>query len=139
MIVSKYFELEVVGIYQKVPGAVSVVPGAVYWSSEEATRGDKPDMRDYTWSFDRFDDWTIEVMQGPDMVNLQRYADDVLRGAAHSRTFSVRFLARDKSTVLGSMHALGTPIEAMAGDDTDSQVKRIQYTIEVENLTFGDD
>ena len=138
MIFSKYFEVEVVGIYQRVPGAVSVNPGTVHWSIEEATMGDRPDWREYTSSFDRFDEWTIEVMQGPDMVNLQRYADDALRGAAHSRTFSVRFLARDKSTVLGSMHALGTPIEAMAGDDTDSQVKRIQYTIEVENLTFGD-
>jgi hypothetical protein len=73
------------------------------------------------------------------MVNLQKYADDVLKGGAHSRTFSVRFLARDKSTVLGSMHALGTPVEVMEAGDHDAEVKRIQYTIEVENLTFGDD
>jgi hypothetical protein len=39
MIFSKYFELEVVGIDQSVPGAVSVLPGTVYWSIEEATRG----------------------------------------------------------------------------------------------------
>ncbi len=139
MIFSKYFELEVVGIYQSVPGAVSVFPGTVYWSSEEATRGDKPDWREYTWSFDRFEDWTIEVQQGPGMINLQKYADDALKEGAQSRTFSVRFLARDKSTVLGSMHALGTPVEVMEAGDPDSQVKRIQYTIEVENLTFGDD
>ena len=138
IILAKFFELEVVGIYQSVPGAVSVLPGTVYWSIEEATRGDKSDLREYTWSFDRFDDWTIEIMLGPDMVNLQKYADDVLRGRAHSRTFSVRFLARDKSTVLGSMHALGTPVEVMEAGDPDSQVKKIQYTIEVENLTFGD-
>ena len=138
LIFSKYFELEVVGIYQKVPGAVSVLPGTVYWSIEEATRGDRPDMREYIGSFDRFDDWTIEVMQGPDMMNLQKYVDDALKGGAHSRTFSVRFLARDKSTVLGSMHALGTPIEVIASDNLGSQVKRIQFTIEVENLSFDE-
>ena len=137
-IFSKYFKLEVAGIHQEVPGAVSVVPGTVFWSVEEATRGDKPDMREYTGSFDRFDDWTIEVNMGADMV-LQKYVDDALKGRDHSRTFSVRFLARDKSTVLGSMHALGTPVEVMEAGAPDSQVKRIQYTIEVENLTFGDE
>ena len=124
---------------QEVPGVVSVVPGTVHWEVVDVPRGDdNSGMREEEWSLDRFDDWTIEVRQGPDMMHLQKYTDDALRGRGHSRTFSVSFMARDKSTVLGRIHALGTPIEVIASDSPDSEVKRMQFTIEVENLSFDE-
>ena len=142
LIFSKYFKLEVVGIYQEVPGVVRVAPGAVFWVVEEATRGDEPDMREYAWSFDRLDDWTFDVQVGPGAIKLQEWADKALKtgggGDALDRSLSLRLLARDKSTVVGSIHARGRPVEVTASDNPDHELKVIQYTIEVEHLSFDE-
>ena len=48
-IFSKYFKLEVKGIYGAVPGVTSVDPGRLTVTTEEATQGDKPEYRTYTY------------------------------------------------------------------------------------------
>lgn len=139
-IFSKYFKLEVKGIYGAVPGVTSVDPGRLTVTTEEATQGDKPDYRTYTYGSHEYDDMTFTVQQGPGMTKLQEWADKAMKmggaGNALRRDLSLYLLARDKTTVLRTINMFGCyPVSCNAGDhDTGSNIKTLVFTCNVDRI-----
>jgi len=139
-IFSKYFKVEVKGIYGEVPGVTKIDPGRVRISIEETTQGDKPEYRTYTYGKHEYDDLTMTVQQGPGMVKLQKWADKAMKvggqGDALRRDISIYLLARDKSTVLKTINCFGCyPVSFNAGDhSTGSDVKAITLTCNISRI-----
>lgn len=137
---SKYFRVEIKGMYGKVPGVVSADPGKVTVKVKESTQGDKPDYREYTYGSHDYDDLTLTVMTGPGNVKLQKWAEKAMksggRGSALRRDISMYLLARDKSTVLRTINCFGCyPISMNAGDyGTGSDVKTITFSCNVSRI-----
>jgi hypothetical protein len=139
-IFSKYFKLEVKGIYGEVPGVTSCDPGRLTVTTEEATQGDKPEYRTYTYGSHEYDDMTFTVQTGPGMTKLQEWADKAMKmggaGNALRRDVSLYLLSRDKNTVLRTINMFGCyPISCNAGDhDTGSNIKTIVFTCNVDRI-----
>jgi hypothetical protein len=139
-IFSKYFKLEVKGIYGEVPGVTSCDPGRLTVTTEEATQGDKPEYRTYTYGSHEYDDMTFTVQTGPGMTKLQEWADKAMKmggaGNALRRDVSLYLLSRDKNTVLRTINMFGCyPISCNAGDhDTGSAIKSIVFTCNVDRI-----
>jgi len=139
-IFSKYFKVEVKGVYGQVPGVVSVDPGRVIVTTEETTQGDQPDYRTYTYGSHEYEDLTMTLQTGPGMVKLQDWADNAMKrggdGNSLRRDISVYCLARDKATVLRTINCFGCyPINMSAGDhSTGSEVKSITLTCNVARI-----
>jgi hypothetical protein len=139
-IFSKYFKVEVKGVYGEVPGMVQIDPGRVRISIEETTQGDRPDYRTYTYGSHDYDDLTMTLQTGPGMVKLQRWADKAMKmggsGNALRRDISIYALARDKRTVLKTINCFGCyPVSMNAGDQsTGSDVKTITLTCNVSRI-----
>jgi hypothetical protein len=137
---SKYFKVEVKGIYGEVPGVTKIDPGRVTVSIEETTQGDQPDYRTYTYGKHHYDDLTMTVQQGPGMVKLQKWADKSMKtggaGNALRRDISIYLLARDKTTVLKTINCFGCyPVGLNAGDhSTGSDVKTITLTCNISRI-----
>lgn len=120
---NKYFKVAVQGMYDEVPGVVTMDPGRVTVSIEEATQGDMPDYRTYTYGSHEYDDLTLTVQTGPGMVKLQKWADKAMKvggqGDALRRDISLYLLARDKSTVLKTINCFGAfPVDFRAHRQT---------------------
>ncbi len=141
-IFSKYFKWEVKGISGNVPGVTSVDIGRLTITVEEATQGDKPEHRTYTYGSHEYDDCTFVVQQGNDAeskaltkwvksATQQGGAGDVLR-----RDCSLYYLARDKQTVLRVVNLFQCyPVSANEGDhDTGSNIKSMTVTLNVARI-----
>ena len=139
-IFSKYFKVEIKGMYGTVPGVVHVDPGRVTITTEETTQGDQPDYRAYTYGAHEYEDFTMTVQQGPGMVKLQKWADKAMKvggqGDALRRDISIYLLARDKTTVLRTINCFGCfPVSFNAGDhSTGSDIKSIMITCSVDRI-----
>jgi phage tail-like protein len=137
---SKYFKVEVKGMYGTVPGVVEVDAGRVTVSVEECTQGDKPEYRTYTYGAHDYEDFTMTVQQGPGMVKLQKWADKAMKvggsGDALRRDISIYALARDKSTVLKTFNCFGCfPVGFDAGShSTESDIKTIKLTCNIDRI-----
>lgn len=137
---SKYFYVEVKGVYGKVPGIVSIDPGNVTVTVEETTQGDQPEYRTYTYGSHDYADLTMTLQTGPGMVKLQKWADKAMKvggsGDSLRRDISIYCLARDKATVLKTINCFGCyPISLNAGDhSTASEVKTITLTCNVDRI-----
>jgi hypothetical protein len=137
---SEFFRLEVKGLYDAVPGVTSVDPGRLRVTTEEATQGDKPEYRTYTYGSHEYDDMTFTVQTGPGMTKLQEWADKAMKmggaGTALRRDVSLYLLARDKTTVLRTIHMFGCyPVSRNAGDhDTSSSIKTLVFTCNVDRI-----
>lgn len=140
LIFNKYFKFEVKGIYGEVPGCVAVSGGDLSITVEEATQGDRPDYREYTYGDHEFDDLTFQVQTGPGMVKLQKWADKAMKmggaGDALRRDCTLTLLARDKKTPLYTINYFGCfPISSdEGGAGTDSSIKTITFTCNVERV-----
>ena len=140
LIFNKYFKFEVKGIYGEVPGCTSVSGGELTITVEEATRGDRPDYREYTYGSHEYGDLTFTVQTGPGMTKLQEWADKAMKvggsGNALRRDCSLYLLARDKTTVLRTINYFGCyPTSCNAGDhDTGSAIKSIVFTCNVDRI-----
>lgn len=139
-IFSKYFKLEVKGIYGAVPGVTSVDPGRLTVTTEEATQGDKPDYRTYTYGSHEYDDMTFTVQQGPGMQKLQEWADKAINERAPKesvkRDVSLHLLAPDRERVLRTINMFGCyPASCNAGDhDAGSNIKTLVFTCNVDRI-----
>jgi hypothetical protein len=139
-IFSKYFKVEVKGMYGEVPGVVEVDAGRLTVTVEEATQGDKPEYRTYTYGSHEYEDFTMTVQQGPGMVKLQKWFDKASKvggsGDALRRDISVYLLARDKSTVLRTINCFGCfPVSYNAGDHgLGSDIKTATITCNIDRI-----
>lgn len=139
-IFSKYFKVEVKGVYAQVPGVVSVDPGRVTISIEEATQGDKPEYRTYTYGSHEYEDLTMTLQQAPGNSKLQNWARKAMKvggsGSALRRDISIYCLARDKRTVLKTINCYGCyPVSFNAGDHgTGSDIKTATLTCNVDRI-----
>jgi hypothetical protein len=137
---SKYFKVEVKGVYGEVPGVTEVDAGRVTVAVEETTQDDKPEYRTYTYGSHEYDDFTMTLQTGPGMVKLQSWADKAMKmggsGDALRRDISVYAMARDKTTILKTINCFGCyPISMNAGDhSTGSDVKSITLTCNVDRI-----
>jgi hypothetical protein len=139
-IFSKYFKVEVKGMYGEVPGVVEVDCGRLTVTVEEATQGDKPEYRSYTYGSHEYEDFTMVVQQGPGNVKLQKWFKAATQqggsGDALRRDVSLYLLARDKSTVVRTINCFGLfPVSFNAGDhSTGSDVKTATITCKVDRI-----
>lgn len=139
-IFNKYFSVEVKGLYGEVPGVISIDPGRVTVSVEEATQGDKPEYRTYTYGKHEYEDLTMTVQQAPGMVKLQKWFQAASQqggaGDALRRDISIYIKARDKSTVVRTVNIFGCfPTNYSAGGhSTGSDIKTATLTCKVDRI-----
>jgi hypothetical protein len=139
-IFSKYFKVEVKGMYGEVPGVTEVDAGRVTITVEECSQGDKPDYRTYTYGAHEYEDFTMTCQQGPGTVKLQKWADKAMKvggqGDALRRDISIYLLARDKKTVLRTINCFGCfPVNFDAGShSTASDIKTMTITCNIDRI-----
>ncbi len=141
-IFSKYFKFEVKGISGNVPGVTSVDIGRLIITVEEATQGDKPEYRTYTYGSHEYDDMTFVVQQGndPESKQLTKWLKDATQngggGSVLRRDCSLYYLARDKQTVLRVINLFQCyPVSVNEGDhDIGSNVKTMTVTLSVARI-----
>ena len=139
-IFSKYFKVEVKGLYGEVPGVVEVDAGRVTITIEEASQGDKPEYRTYTYGSHEYEDFTMTYQQSPKTKELQKWAKDASHkggaGSALRRDCSIYLLARDKKTVLRTINCFGCfPVSFNAGDHgTGSDIKTATITCNINRI-----
>jgi hypothetical protein len=137
---SKYFKVEIAGMYADVPGVVEVDAGRVTITPEECTQGDKPEYRTYGYGHHEYEDLTLTVQQDPKMVKIQKWADSAMKrgGAGDSlrKEISIHILARDKKTPMRSINCFGCfPVSFNAGShSTGSDVKTMVLTCNVNRI-----
>jgi len=142
IILSDYFTVEVHGMYEKVPGVVSIDPGKVGGidPTQNTDRGDRAEYKLWCHGDHEYQDATLTVMQAPGMVKLQKWVDKAMKvggtGDALRRDVSLYLLARDKSTVLKTVNMFGCyPTDFDAGDESsDSETKTITLTLNVDRI-----
>jgi len=137
---SKYFKVGIQGMYGEVPGVTEVDPGRLKVKINEASQGDQPDYRTYTYGSHEYEDFTMTVQQGPGMIRIQKWADKAMKmggsGDALRRDISIHLLARDKKTVLRTINCFGCyPVNFGAGDhSTGSDIKALTLTCNIDRI-----
>lgn len=119
---SRYFEVEIKGMYSKVPGVVEADPSSVTVTVEEATQGDKPEHRSYGQP--SYGNVTLTVLAAPGTAKLLQWAEQAVKLGADGdeetlaklrRDVTVNFLAKDKKTIVRSVRHVGcAPVSATA-------------------------
>jgi hypothetical protein len=139
-IANTHFRVSVKGLYGKVPGVTRFDPGKVSIKVQEASDGDRPDYREYTYGSHEYEDLSFSFNQGPGNVKLEEWAKEAMKaggsGTSLRRDISLTLLARDKSTVLRTINCFGCyPISLNAGDHgTGSDVKTITLSCNVSRI-----
>jgi hypothetical protein len=136
-IFSKYFKVEIQGIYGEVPGVVDFDAGRVTFTIEETTQGDQPEYRTYTYGSHEYEDLTLTVQQAPGETKIQDWVDKATKmggaGSSLRRDITASLLARDKSKVLKTINCFGCfPLSFDAGgQSTSSEIKTLTLTCNV--------
>lgn len=136
-IFSKYFKVNIQGLYGEVPGVTEVDAGRVTVSVEEATQGDLPEYRTYAYGSHQYEDLTMVVQQGPGMTKIQDWVDKATHnggdGSSLRKDISITLLARDKKTPLRTINCFGCfPVSFSAGEHSlASEIKTQTLTCNV--------
>jgi hypothetical protein len=140
LIFGKYFKFEVKGIYNEVPGCVSVSGCELYVDIEDAPPSDRHDYREYNYGSHQYGDLNFTVKVGPDMDKLRKWSDKAKAGDGINDDLrfdcSLYLLARDKSTVLRTISYFGCyPINYEADERLAAAgIKAITFTCSVERV-----
>ncbi|MBW2528264.1 MAG: phage tail protein [Deltaproteobacteria bacterium] len=126
-IAANRFRVEVKGVYGSVAGVTAIDVGRVDIQKVKTTQGDKPDYVSWTYGSHTYAPLTLRLQMGPGNVKIQKWADKAMKiggsGDALRRDISVFLLAKDQSTVLGTLNAFGCYPTSLSGSGSDQTLK----------------
>ncbi|MCP4605397.1 MAG: hypothetical protein GY847_33570 [Proteobacteria bacterium] len=139
-IFSKFFRVEIQGMYGEVPGVTEVDPGRVKIKTQELKQANSTGPRKFAYGGHEYDDFTMTLQQSPTMAKLQKWVDKAMKKGGNAkalrRKISIHVLARDKKTVLRTINCFGCyPVNLNAGDHgTSSEIKTITITCNLDRI-----
>jgi hypothetical protein len=139
LILSKYFAVDIAGMYTPVPNVVEVDAGRVTIDVQECTQGDMPDYRTYAYGGIVYDDLTLVIQQDPKTIKIKKWAKDAMTSGGGGDTLrkdiSIHLQTRNKKTIRTINCYQCFPKQFnMGGQSTGSDVKTATLTCHVSRI-----